>query len=105
MFTGIQTVFSSQEATQMIFMDILSKDSDIDIAEDLSELDLPYDYECKEQDIKMLTLDEEKVVPLKKRRRRSQLNEGSSANERRGTNIAINLSYYKTIHGCILGRR
>ena len=66
---GNPNVFSSQEATQMFFIDTHNKGSDIDLADDLSNLDSDYDPE--EQGIEFPTEDEDEEgkVPLKKRRK------------------------------------
>ena len=72
------------------------KTQDIDL-EYFCDLDLDSDYEPEEQDIEMLTedKDEEEQVPVKKRRR-SQLNEGSPDNHRKVINMKIYLSYFKS---------
>ena len=59
------------------------------------------DYEPEEQDIGMLTEDEEEEVPVKKRRD-GELNKGFPANDKRGThirNVLEFLSYYKKFMG------
>ena len=52
---GTQILYSSQEASQMIFMDTLSEGSDVDLTEDLDNLDLDFepDIEPEEQDTKL----------------------------------------------------
>ena len=66
---GENILYSSQEASQMIFMDTLSKGSDIDLAKDLIEdSDLDSDYEPEEQDIDIHSEEEEECeTPQRKR--------------------------------------
>ena len=68
----------------MVITDTLSEGTDIHSAEDLSDFDLYSDFEPKLQDIEILTEDkndDEQEAP-KKKRRKSQLNKVSLANDR-----------------------
>ena len=57
---GNQTIYSSQEASQMIFMDTLSEGSDVDLAEDLDSVGLASDsdFEPEEEDTELSSEDE-----------------------------------------------
>ena len=76
---GNQTVLSGKPATKVVSMDTLT-----DCSEDLCGSDVDSDFEPEEQDIGMLTEDEEEEVPISKKGK-SQLNKGYPANDRRGT--------------------
>ena len=70
---GTQILYSSQEASQMIFMDTLSEGSDVDLAEDLdnSDLDFEPDIEPEEQDTELSSEEDENQSFQDETRKRS----------------------------------